>query len=81
MHPIPSVADLVKRGLAYAVDWTKEGVPTRYRVTEEGHALLGRLMRENGLEAQINGEADWTQPPSRQLPGLVGETRERESDG
>lgn len=81
MNRIPTVAELVKRGLAEATGWTREGVPTRYRVTAEGHALLGRLMRENGLEAQINGTADWQQPPSRLLPGLLGEKPERESDG
>jgi hypothetical protein len=70
MHPIPTVRELAARGLAHAVDWTREGVPTRWRVTEEGHALLGRLMRENGLEAQINGTADWTQPASRIMPAL-----------
>ena len=30
-------------------------------------------MRENGLEQQIAGAGEWTQPPSRQIPGLTKE--------
>lgn len=68
---MPTVAELAHRGLAHPIDWTQQGVPTRYAVSEEGHALLGRIMRENGLEQQMNGAADWRQPPSRLLPGFT----------
>lgn len=67
---MPAVAELARRGLAHPISWTKDGAATRYRITAEGHALLGRIMRENGLEAQMRGSADWVQPPSRHLPGL-----------
>lgn len=71
MHHIPTVAELVHRGLAHPTNWTADGKPTRYRITPDGHALLGRLMRENGLEAQMRGEGDWTAPPSRLIPALI----------
>jgi hypothetical protein len=73
MHIIPRVDELARRGLAHPIAWTAQGAPTRYNIHPEGHALLGRLMRENGLELQMQGSAEWTQPPSRLLPGLVGE--------
>lgn len=65
MHRIPTAAELVHRGLAHPIGWTKEGRATAYRITDDGHALLGRLMRENGLEAQMRGAAAWRPPPSR----------------
>ena len=68
---MPTVRELAHRGLAHPVSWTQDGTPTRYAITPEGHALLGRIMRENGLEAQMNGSADWQQPPSRLLPGFT----------
>lgn len=71
MRPVPTVRELAHRGLAYPIDWTRDGIPTRWRVTDEGHALLGKIMRQNGLEAQILGLADWTPPPGRSLPGMV----------
>lgn len=70
MNHIPTVAELAHRGLAHPIAWTKDGHPTRYAITPAGHAMLGRLMRENGLEAQIAGDADWTPPPTRQIAGL-----------
>ena len=68
---MPTVAELAHRGLAHPISWTKDGIPTRYHVSTEGHALLGRIMRENGLEAQMNGTADWYQPPSRLMPNFT----------
>ena len=76
MNPVPTVAELVRRGLAHPTQWTKDGAPSRYSITPEGHALLGRIMRENGLEAQINGAGDWHPPPSRLMPGYT----QREAD-
>lgn len=70
MKPVPTVAELTRRGLAHPITWTKDGASSRYQISPEGHALLGRIMRENGLEAQMNGSADWVQPPSRLLPGF-----------
>ena len=67
MKTVPTVAELVRRGLAHP-EWTAGGAVSRYRITPEGHALLGRIMRENGLERQMEGSADWSQPPSRALP-------------
>lgn len=74
MHVIPTVPELVARGLAHPTDWTAAGVPTRYRITPEGHALLGQLMRENGQELRRAGVGDWVQPPSRALPPVSGES-------
>jgi hypothetical protein len=72
MRPVPTVAELASRGLAHPVSWTKDGTPTRWSITPAGNALLGRIMRENGLEAQMAGAADWRPPPSRQLGGPDG---------
>lgn len=47
---VPTVAELasMRPPLAYQVAGAKGG--TYWRVTDEGHALLGWIMRENGKE-------------------------------
>lgn len=68
---MPTVAELARQGLAHPVSWTANGTATRYSITAEGHALLGTIMRENALEERAKGSADWTQPPSRLIPGIT----------
>jgi len=49
-------------GLARAVTVPKVG--TKYVVSDEGHALMGEVMRRNAQEAIARGDGDWVQPPS-----------------
>lgn len=48
-EPTPTVRDLyeMKDGLAEAVAFDKDLKPTRFRVTDKGHALLGEIMKRN----------------------------------
>jgi hypothetical protein len=71
MKAVPTVAELYAMGrhLAYPATYTADGKPSTWRITDEGHALIGAAMSENALEARANGSADWVQPPSSgQLP-------------
>lgn len=47
LHKIPTVQELGQMKMARPVEFTSKGVPTVWTITDEGNALLGRLMREN----------------------------------
>ena len=66
MKPVPSAAELYAMGrhMAYPANYTAEGKPSTWRITEEGHALLGRIMAENAAEAVAAGLGEWSRPPS-----------------
>lgn len=78
LEPVPTAMDLTKMGLAH-----EEVQVTHYRtksgarktrtaswivVHDEGHALLGEIMRRNAKKLRAAGVGDWTRPPSR-VPG------------
>lgn len=69
---VPTVRELQREDekLVKAIKWDKDGVPTMFRVTDEGHALLGKIMRWNATIAVARGEGDWVRPPSRQIGGI-----------
>ncbi len=50
--------------LVVAVAWNKDGEPTLFRTTPEGHAHLGNLLRMNGL-VRAATEGSWRPAPSR----------------
>jgi hypothetical protein len=60
---VPTVVELVHLGLAHPLPVPKGGTVT-YRVSDEGHRLMGEAMRANALAAIADGTAAWTQPPS-----------------
>ncbi len=64
--PVPTVPELAKMGaeFAEAIDWTKDGKATKWRVHPAGHRLMGEAMRQNAEEAVARGDGDWVQPPS-----------------
>jgi len=72
MKPVPTAAELYAMGrhLAYPASYTADKKPSTWRITDEGHALMGEVMRENALEARAAGSADWVRPPNsgRVLP-------------
>ena len=45
---VPTAADLIKQGLATAVDWRQDGTLSIVRIKPEGHALLREILRHNG---------------------------------
>ncbi len=62
LWPVPTLRELVRQGrkdLVVAIDWNKDGEPTRYRTTSEGNAHLGNLMKINALVRRAKGEGDW----------------------
>lgn len=68
LWPVPTLRQLVKGGrsdLVVAIAWNKDGEPTQFRTTPEGHAHLGNLMQMNALVRRAKGEGDWRQPRSR----------------
>lgn len=46
-EPVPTLPDLVTRGMATVVARTDKGEPTHYRATREGQALIDDTMRRN----------------------------------
>lgn len=52
------------RHLAYPASYTSKKEPSTWHITDEGHALLGRIMAENAAEAVAAGAGNWVQPPS-----------------
>jgi len=64
MTDVPTLAELAKRRLAIPLD--KTGVS--FRVTDEGHRLMGEAMSLNAKAARERGDGDWVQPPSNGRP-------------
>lgn len=56
-EPTPTVRELwaMKNGTVEAVDYDKEGRPTRFRLLPAGHALLNGIMRRNAERALARG--------------------------
>lgn len=56
-EPTPTVRELWARkdGSAEAVDFNKDGEPTRFHLTLKGHALLNGIMRRNAERALARG--------------------------
>lgn len=71
IEAVPTVQELVamstpERVLAKVVEWTEKGKPSKWTITDAGHALLGEIMRRNGrllAEAESKRPAVITQPP------------------
>ena len=61
LEHVPTCAELVKSKLATVIAANKQGVPTTVRISNEGHQLLGEIMRRNGLAMRAYDEAN----PSR----------------
>ena len=66
MKAVPTTAELYAMGrhLAYPASYTADKKPSTWRITEEGHALLGRIMAENAAEAVAAGRGTWQRPPN-----------------
>lgn len=58
-EPTPTVRELYERkdGSAEAVDYDKDGRPTRFRLLPQGHELLNGIMRRNAERALERGSA------------------------
>ncbi|QIG59057.1 hypothetical protein SEA_FRANSOYER_49 [Microbacterium phage Fransoyer] len=58
-EPTPTVRELYERrdGSAEATAWSndKVPVPTKFRLTDKGHAEIGRIMRANATETLRRG--------------------------
>ncbi|QGJ89481.1 hypothetical protein PBI_SMARTIES_78 [Microbacterium phage Smarties] len=68
-EPVPTVPELAHRGLADYRPGGK-GQMSYYRVSDEGHALLGEIQRRNAAEAIADGAGDWyPEPPHRRPKG------------
>lgn len=72
-EPVPTSLELVKMGAKYAVvvEWsgatkTKPGKPSKIRIMEEGHRLLGDTMRRNALAAIERAETAGKQDGKRE---------------
>lgn len=65
--PVPTARELAAKSneLAVAIEWNADKLPTKWRVTDAGHAEMGRVMRHNADVRRARGEGDWVQPPSR----------------
>lgn len=46
--PVPTIQDLVRRGLATAITRNKDGGTTLAHITPAGHDLMGAALIENG---------------------------------
>lgn len=68
MAEVPSVTELAHVGLAHRDISVRKGDVARYRVTDEGHALMGKAMRENAQEAIAAGDGDWYPDPPHRRP-------------
>ena len=77
--PVPSVQELVERGLATPAQVALGGKiqTTVYRISDEGFAEIREAMRHNAEEAIASGESAWVEPPSRQ----IGHTDSRDDPG
>lgn len=71
--PVPTVRELAAQSaeFAVAIEWNAEKAPTKWRVTDAGHAEMGRIMRHNATVRLARGEGDWTRPPSRTDLGRI----------
>lgn len=56
-EPTPTARELyeMKDGLAEAVDFNRNMEPTRFRLTDKGHAHLGEIMRWNAMDTLDRG--------------------------
>lgn len=56
-EPTPTVRDLYERrdGSAEAIDWNKDGVPTKFRLTDRGYATISVVMRRNAAASLARG--------------------------
>ena len=50
--PVPTCAELLEMGLATAT-YNADGSVSRYHPTQEGHDLMGAVMRWNGKNADL----------------------------
>lgn len=57
LEHVPTCAELVQQGLARAVGYTKKGASSTYTISDEGHRLLGEIMRRNGAAQRAHDEA------------------------
>lgn len=74
--PVPTLRELVERGderFVRPLAWTKDGAPTMFRVTDEGHAYLGMIMKSNALLDIARGIGDWERPVGQ--PPIGGGSR------
>lgn len=77
---VPTTEQLVEMGLATKVTRMVPIAPKRgarkpakpryradnyFRISDEGHALVGEIMAERAAAAIARGEGDWVQPPGR----------------
>lgn len=62
--PVPTLRELHKArpSLVEIIQWTKDGAPSLFRTTLEGHAYLGDIMRMNALVERARGEGDRPKP-------------------
>lgn len=72
--PVPTVQDLVRRGLATTLAANKQGVTTLAHVSSKGHDLMGEAMLENGRRLREHDAATRNVPretsPQR-LPDIL----------
>lgn len=47
LMPVPTVAELLKHGLAEIVESTKGGAPTHYRIKKKGYKMIREAERHN----------------------------------
>lgn len=73
LEPVPTVRQLAEmnEGYAVAIDWDKDGKPTKWRLLEGGTKLLGQIMARNAEATIAWRQENWTSPQSRQIPGLT----------
>lgn len=53
---VPTIEDLVRRGLATSLGRDKQGATTIARVSPEGHRVMGESMLENGRRMRAHDE-------------------------
>lgn len=60
--PVPTAVELAAMSdeLAVAIEWTKDGKATKWRITQEGHDLLGVIMRRNAILSELPDPFDST---------------------
>lgn len=59
-EPTPTLMDLYERrdGSVEVVEWTsakKDPKPSKFRVTDKGHRVLGEILRRNAIGSYIRG--------------------------
>lgn len=59
-EPTPTLLELHERkdGSVEVVDYNKDLKPTKFRLTEKGHRLLGEIMRRNALASRARGTTE-----------------------